>query len=59
MVFYNFSGLLIQAAYDALIELENQPVDIDADDANDELAAVEYLDELYKFYKLTEVLISS
>ncbi|KAL3653278.1 hypothetical protein CASFOL_002959 [Castilleja foliolosa] len=29
-------------------------VDIDTADANDELAAVEYIDDIYNFYKLTE-----
>ena len=32
-----------------------QIVDFDETDANDELAVVEYVDELYKFYKLEEV----
>ncbi|KAK9932426.1 hypothetical protein M0R45_019664 [Rubus argutus] len=31
-----------------------QIVDFDETDANDELAVVEYVDELYKFYKLEE-----
>ncbi|KAI6669660.1 hypothetical protein NL676_004545 [Syzygium grande] len=38
--------------------LANKPkdclVDIDEADANDELAMVEYIDDIYKFYKLTE-----
>ncbi|XP_045805508.1 G2/mitotic-specific cyclin S13-7-like isoform X1 [Trifolium pratense] len=37
-----------------LIEPEDQPVDMDADDDTNNLAADEYLDELYNFYKLTE-----
>lgn len=36
---------------------EEQIVDIDAADANNELAAVEYVEDMYKFYKLLEVLI--
>lgn len=31
-------------------------MDIDEADANDELAMVEYIDDIYKFYKLTEVI---
>jgi len=30
-------------------------VDIDEADANDELAMVEYIDDIYQYYKLTEV----
>lgn len=30
-------------------------MDIDAADANNELAAVEYVEDMYKFYKLVEV----
>lgn len=30
-------------------------VDIDAADANNELAVVEYVEDIYKFYKLIEV----
>lgn len=40
--------------------MTNKPkeiVDIDAADVNNELAAVEYLDDIYKFYKLVEVTI--
>ncbi|KAK1359993.1 hypothetical protein POM88_044467 [Heracleum sosnowskyi] len=33
-----------------------QIVDIDAADANNELTAVEYVEDMYKFYKLVEVL---
>ncbi|GAB2277115.1 hypothetical protein Dimus_011822 [Dionaea muscipula] len=33
---------------------DNHIVDIDAGDANNELAVVEYVDDIYKFYKLTE-----
>jgi hypothetical protein len=40
--------------------LTNNPkeiVDIDAGDVNNELAAVEYLEDIYKFYKMIEVTI--
>lgn len=37
------------------IELKDQPLDLDGDDATNNLAAFEYTDELYNFYKLTEV----
>ena len=30
-------------------------IDIDAVDADNELAAVEYVEDMYKFYKQTEV----
>jgi hypothetical protein len=42
--------------------LANKPkeiVDIDAGDANNELAAVEYLEDIYKFYKMIEVTINN
>jgi len=42
--------------------LTNKPkeiADIDAGDANNELAAVEYLDDIYKFYKIVEVTITN
>lgn len=32
-------------------------INIDADDVDNELAAVEYVDDIYQFYKMTEVLI--
>ena len=35
---------------------KQQIVDFDTADVNDELAVVEYVDELYKFYKLEEVI---
>lgn len=39
--------------------LTNKPkeviVDIDAKDAGNDLAAVEYVEDMYKFYKLVEV----
>jgi G2/mitotic-specific cyclin-B, other len=40
--------------------LTNKPkeiIDIDPGDANNELAAVEYLEDIYKFYKIVEVTI--
>lgn len=45
----------LQAASEVSIKLKGLTVDIDAADVDDELAVVEYLDDLYKFYKLTEV----
>ncbi|XP_004486936.1 G2/mitotic-specific cyclin S13-7-like isoform X2 [Cicer arietinum] len=36
------------------IELKDQSLDLDGDDATNNLAAFEYIDELYNFYKLTE-----
>lgn len=30
-------------------------MDIDSEDADNELAAMEYVEDIYKFYKLTEV----
>ncbi|XP_027343410.1 G2/mitotic-specific cyclin S13-7-like [Abrus precatorius] len=42
-----------KAASGILVEGEDQPVDIDANDAN-EVVVAEYLDDMYKFYKLTE-----
>lgn len=36
---------------------EESLVNIDAADVENELAAVEYVDDIYKFYKLTEVII--
>ena len=34
---------------------KEQTIDIDAADAENELAAVEYIEDIYKFYKLVEV----
>ncbi|XP_057452490.1 G2/mitotic-specific cyclin S13-7-like isoform X3 [Lotus japonicus] len=42
------------AASGVVAEPADQPVEIDAENANNELAVIEYLDELYKFYKQTE-----
>ncbi|XP_058749171.1 G2/mitotic-specific cyclin S13-7-like isoform X2 [Vicia villosa] len=48
---------VLTARSKAACGLTNKPkeiVDIDAADVNNELAAVEYLDDIYKFYKLVE-----
>ncbi|XP_030452124.1 G2/mitotic-specific cyclin S13-7-like [Syzygium oleosum] len=49
---------VLTARSKAACGLANKPkdclVDIDEADANDELAMVEYIDDIYKFYKLTE-----
>ena len=37
---------------------QDQIVNIDMGDENDDLAVAEYVDDIYKFYKLTEVLPS-
>ncbi|XP_048324061.2 G2/mitotic-specific cyclin S13-7 [Ziziphus jujuba] len=43
-----------KAASELSIKPKGLIVDVDAADVDDELAVVEYLDDLYKFYKLTE-----
>ncbi|KAL1291731.1 hypothetical protein HN51_060258 [Arachis hypogaea] len=43
-----------KAACDLTKKPKEQIVDIDAADVNDELAAVEYIEDIYKFYKLVE-----
>ncbi|GAV75629.1 Cyclin_N domain-containing protein/Cyclin_C domain-containing protein, partial [Cephalotus follicularis] len=43
-----------KAAYGLADKSEKQILDIDAADANNDLAAVEYVDDIYKFYKLVE-----
>ncbi|CAJ2642527.1 unnamed protein product [Trifolium pratense] len=48
---------VLTARSKAACGLTNKPkeiVDIDAGDANNELAAVEYLEDIYKFYKIVE-----
>ncbi|KAK2416568.1 G2/mitotic-specific cyclin S13-7 [Trifolium repens] len=48
---------VLTARSKAACGLANKPkeiVDIDAGDANNELAAVEYLEDIYKFYKMIE-----
>ena len=37
---------------------QDQIVNIDMGDENDDLAVAEYVDDIYKFYKLTEVFSS-
>ncbi|XP_050371548.1 G2/mitotic-specific cyclin S13-7-like [Argentina anserina] len=53
-----FSSTLTARSKAVACGLTNKPkeqiVDFDAADVNDELAGVEYVDELYKFYKLDE-----
>ena len=44
-----------QAACGLAYKPKDLVVDIDATDIGNELAAVEYIDDIYKFYKLTEV----
>lgn len=56
----NISNLVTNRGLDdkkqpEICQLEEQVIDIDAADAGNELAVVEYVDELYKFYKLAEV----
>lgn len=48
-------SIVLQAACGVTKKPKEQIVDIDAADANNELAAVEYIDDMYKFYKLLEV----
>lgn len=45
-----------QAACGVTAKPEDQIVNIDVGGVNDDLAVVEYVDDIYKFYKLTEVL---
>lgn len=47
---------LLQAACGITKKPKEEIIDIDAADVDNELAAVEYLDDIYKFYKLVEVL---
>lgn len=47
---------LLQVACEVTNRIHNQIVNIDAADVSDELAVVEYVDDLYKFYLLTEVI---
>lgn len=54
VLFISSFSCFVQAA----CGLTNKPkeiVDIDAGDANNELAAVEYIEDIYKFYKIIEV----
>ncbi|KAG2671261.1 hypothetical protein I3760_14G125400 [Carya illinoinensis] len=43
-----------KAACGVVLKPESLIVNIDAGDVNNDLAAVEYVDDIYKFYKLTE-----
>lgn len=45
----------LQAACGLSNKPKEQVVDIDAADANNDLAVVEYVEEIYKFYKSVEV----
>lgn len=50
--------VLIQVACGLINKPQNEIIkNIDASDVDDELAAVEYVDDIYKYYKLTEVII--
>ena len=50
-------GSLFQAACGIAKKLKEQIIDIDAADVNNDLAGVEYVEDIYKFYKLVEVCI--
>lgn len=54
LIFFSFSS---QAACGIANKPKPQIVDIDAADATNELAAVEYIEDMYKFYKLVEVYV--
>lgn len=56
LLYCPLSLLFSQAACGLTSKPKDPKVDIDAADADNELAVVEYLDEIYQFYKLTEVL---
>lgn len=44
---------------DIIVENEKEPIfDIDGYDANNSLAVVEFVEDLYEFYRKTEVKIS-
>lgn len=45
-----------QAARGVTFKLEGQVVNVDTRHVNDAMAVVEYIDDIYKFYKPTEVL---
>lgn len=47
--------MFLQAAYGVTKKPKDLIVDIDAEDAENELAAVEYVEDMYNYYKLTEV----
>jgi len=50
---------LFQAACGVANKPKGQVFDIDAADVNNDLAGVEYVEDIYKFYKLVEVCIKS
>lgn len=57
-----FVFIFIWLAWQAACGLVNKPkevkiIDIDAADADNELAAVEYIEDMYKFFKLVEVIL--
>ena len=51
-------GFFLQAACGVTVKPKPQIVNIDAADVHDELAVVEYIDDIYQFYKLEEVLFT-
>ena len=51
----SYCDVILQAACDITNKPREQIIDIDASDSDNELAAVEYIDDIYKFYKLVEV----
>ena len=48
--------ILLQAACEIANKPKEEIVDIDEADANNDLAGVEYVDDIYKFYKSAEVI---
>jgi len=46
---------MLQAACGITNKPKETIIDIDASDVDNELAAVEYIEDIYKFYKLVEV----
>ena len=52
----NSNLILLQAACGIANKPKVEIVDIDAADANNDLAEVEYVDDIYKFYKSAEVI---
>lgn len=55
--FFNLgsNSITLQVACGLTNKPKDQIVDIDAADAGNDLAAVEYVEDIYKFYKLIEV----
>lgn len=47
--------LFVKAACGLSHKVKNQIVDIDATDVNNELAVLEYVEDIYTFYKIAEV----